>query len=187
MAFFLATGRRANSTSSTLFGPRNAAQRAKLRQRDAAGKRYPAAKSQPGARGLPNYVAPPARQHCLPSPACLPRLTRRRARGLFQKGWDMVAEANGGRRAIFPVTLRPGGTRFPGLPHFALGSISLGALGSIGLGLSIRPPLAAHLLRTLAARRLVGHGGLSLGTARRPVGGNARRSLWRDLRLVIAR
>ena len=94
----------------------------------------------------------------------------------------MVAEAKGGRGAIFPVTLRPGGTRFPGLPHFVLGPMIV--LGPMALSVW---PLASHLLPTLAAWRLVGHGGLSLGTARRPVAGNVRRRLGRGLRQRLGR
>src|SRR5262245_9795086 len=117
---------------------------------------------------------------CPARAAFLPRLARRRARGLFQKSRHMVAEANGGGRAIFPVPLRSRGTRLPGLPHFAL--------GPIGLGLTVRPRLASHLLRTLAARRLAGYGRLGLAAARLPIAGNVRRRLCCGLRrLLVAR
>ena len=60
----------------------------------------------------------------------------------------MIAEADGRGRAIFPVTLRTGRARFPGLPRFAV--------LPTGRDFTVAPPLTSRLPQAFPARRLAG-------------------------------
>src|SRR5262245_49930962 len=96
----------------------------------------------------------------VPQPAA-PLLPRRgsaggRARGLLQKSWHVIAETNGGGRAVLAIALRPGRARLPGLACLAVEAI----------GLPVRTTRAVALGRALAALRF-GSGWLRLTAARR--------------------
>src|SRR5262249_47504567 len=71
-------------------------------------------------------------------------LARGRARGLLQKGWHVIAETDGGARAVLALALRPGRARLRGLARVAVDAIGLGlpVLRTTG-GVALRRALAA--------------------------------------------